>query len=58
MFFHITGLFGVLLLEIINYIEHYGLQRKEISPGVYEKVTIMHSWNAPYKFSNAIVFKL
>ena len=35
--------FGV---EAINYIEHYGLRRKEIAPGKYERTTIMHSWNA------------
>jgi len=58
MFYHLTGLIGVYFLEIINYIEHYGLERKEISPGVYEKVTVMHSWNAPYRVSNAIMFKL
>ncbi len=33
-------------LEVINYIEHYGLRRKEIAPGKYERTTIMHSWNA------------
>lgn len=38
---------SILLLETINYIEHYGLLRKEISPGVYEKVDLRHSWNAP-----------
>jgi alkane 1-monooxygenase len=52
------GLLGVFFLEVINYIEHYGLRRKEVSAGVFEKVTIMHSWNAPYRLSNATVFKL
>ena len=33
-------------LEVVSYIEHYGLRRKEISPGKYERTTIMHSWNA------------
>jgi len=27
---------GVILLEIVNYARHYGLLRKEISPGEYE----------------------
>lgn len=53
-----TAFFGVLLLEIINYIEHYGLLRKEISPGVYEKVSILHSWNTPHRISNYLLFKL
>ena len=33
-------------LEVINYVEHYGLRRKEIAPGKYERISIMHSWNA------------
>ena len=33
-------------LEIINYVEHYGLRRKEIAPGKYEKVNVNHSWNS------------
>ena len=58
MFFVISNIFGIYNLEVINYLEHYGLNRKEISPGVYEKVNINHSWNAAYYFSNCIMFKL
>ena len=49
---------SVIILESINYIEHYGLSRKEISPGVYEPVDITHSWNAPHRISNYLLFKL
>jgi len=49
---------SVVTLETINYIEHYGLTRKLIGPNEYERVTIMHSWNAPQRFSNYILFKL
>ena len=48
-------LLGFLLqcsLEIINYVEHYGLRRKEISPGKYERVTIKHSWNSSHSLVN------
>src|SRR5439155_6679230 len=34
------------LLEITNYIEHYGLTRKEIAPGQYERVKPKHSWDS------------
>jgi alkane 1-monooxygenase len=54
----IQGFGGVLYLEAVNYIEHYGLERKETSLGVYEKVDITHSWNAPQRFSNYMLFKL
>lgn len=53
-----TAAIGIILLEVINYIEHYGLRRKEISPGVYEKVAIYHSWNTPHRMSNYLLFKL
>ena len=58
LFFVGQAAIGIALLEVINYIEHYGLQRKEISPGVYEKVNIHHSWNTPHRFSNYLLFKL
>ena len=58
VFFVGTAVIGILLLEIINYLEHYGLQRKLISPGVYEKVNIYHSWNTPHRLSNYLLFKL
>jgi len=57
-FFVGTAAIGIALLEVINYIEHYGLRRKEISPGIYEKVNIYHSWNTPHRFSNYVLFKL
>ena len=29
-----------------------------MSNGEYEKVTILHSWNAPHRFTNYLLFKL
>ena len=49
---------SIFYLEAINYIEHYGLRRKENPDGTFEKVTIKHSWNAPHRFSNYLLFKL
>lgn len=54
----ISQLGGVIILEIINYLEHYGLRRKRNPDGTYEKVTIRHSWNASHRFSNYLVYKL
>jgi alkane 1-monooxygenase len=58
IFFLLQGLISIFLLETINYIEHYGLRRKKLADGSYEKVTIRHSWNAPHRFTNYILFKL
>ena len=49
---------AIVFVEAINYIEHYGLERKEIAPGEYEKIDISHSWNAPHRITNYILFKL
>jgi alkane 1-monooxygenase len=49
---------SVILLETINYIEHYGLKRNKLEDGTYENVTIKHSWNAPHRVSNYLLFKL
>ncbi|KAH7619616.1 hypothetical protein Ndes2526B_g06596 [Nannochloris sp. 'desiccata'] len=49
---------GILMLEIVNYIEHYGLARKKISNGRYERVEPRHSWNATTIYTNAVSFRL
>ena len=54
----VIALGSVLELESINYLEHYGLTRKKNPDGTYENVTIHHSWNAPHRVSNYILFKL
>jgi alkane 1-monooxygenase len=57
-FFFAQSLVAIALLEIINYIEHYGLVRRELSPGVYERVTTAHSWNSAHRLTNALLFNL
>jgi alkane 1-monooxygenase len=54
----LSGFGGALVLEVINYIEHYGLERKRNADGSYERVTIRHSWNAPHRFTNYMFYKL
>jgi len=39
-------LWGVWYLEVINYIEHYGLMRKKDENGIYESINKNHSWNS------------
>lgn len=58
LFFLFEALFSIVYLEAINYVEHYGLSRKKLPNGEYEKVTIHHSWNAPHRFTNYLLFKL
>ena len=49
---------NMALLEVINYIEHYGLRRKLIREGRYEPPAIRHSWNADSWLSNIILIQL
>ena len=48
LFFFGQSFFAALALEIINYIEHYGLHRRVLDNGKYERVTPAHSWNSTY----------
>ena len=57
-FFLLQGLFAAVSLEIINYIEHYGLERRELAPGRYERPHRLHSWNSSHLLSNALLFQL
>jgi alkane 1-monooxygenase len=45
-------------LELVNYIEHYGLTRKHLGEGKYEHVHPHHSWNAAHKASNWLLINL
>jgi alkane 1-monooxygenase len=58
LFFLVQGIVGFSSLEVINYIEHYGLQRRETAPGRYETTQPRHSWNASQRLSNALLINL
>ena len=45
-------------LELVNYVEHYGLTRKYLGDGKYEHVHPRHSWNAAHKASNWLMINL
>lgn len=57
-FFLIQSIFAVVLLEVVNYIEHYGLTRAAVGEGRYEKVNPTHSWNADEYVTNCFLFEL
>lgn len=53
-----AGIVGLLLLETINYIEHYGLRRNLLNSGRYERVTEKHSWNSNHVLGRIILYEL
>lgn len=58
LYFLSAALIGILLLETVNYIEHYGLQRKSIGDGKYERATPVHSWNSDHIIGRLMLFEL
>jgi alkane 1-monooxygenase len=58
LFFFAQSAGAIAFLETINYIEHYGLERRLVRPGVYERVSPLHSWNSAHRLTNALLFNL
>ncbi len=56
--FVLTSILSFSLLEVVNYIEHYGLQRERRSDGSYQRVTTAHSWNSNAIISRCLLFEL
>ncbi len=53
-----VGVISFLFLETINYIEHYGLQRKKLPSGRYERVQPHHSWNSNHIIGRIVLYEL
>jgi len=49
---------GILLLENVNYIEHYGLARQKTTSGNYERAMPHHSWNSNHVLGRLMLFEL
>ena len=49
---------AVWQLELVNYVEHYGLTRRHLGDGKYEHVLPRHSWNAAHRASNWLLINL
>jgi len=57
-YFFAQGAVAAVTLEIINYVEHYGLERRRLADGRYERTTHLHSWNSNYLLTNLMLFQL
>lgn len=58
VYFFGQSILAFSLLEAVNYLEHYGMERRKLASGFYEKVTPLHSWNASESVSNFLLFQL
>lgn len=58
LMFATQAFWAVFQLELVNYIEHYGLTRKHLGDGKYEHVLPRHSWNTAFRASNWLLINL
>ncbi len=54
----IQAVFGFALLEVVNYLEHYGLLRQKTDSGRYERAAARHSWNSNNVVTNVFLYHL
>jgi alkane 1-monooxygenase len=54
----IQAVLGFSLLEVVNYLEHYGLLRQRREDGRYERTRPEHSWNSNNTASNVLLYHL
>lgn len=47
-----------ILLETVNYIEHYGLVRKQLPDVTYERQSAAHSWNSDHVLGRIYLYEL
>jgi alkane 1-monooxygenase len=58
IFFAVQAFIAISLLEVVNYLEHYGMERHLREDGRYEKVSPQHSWNSSHWMTNYFLFNL
>jgi alkane 1-monooxygenase len=49
---------GFCMLEVVNYLEHYGLLRQKNDDGRFERCVPEHSWNSNNQWSNVFLYHL
>ena len=54
--FAIICAIGIFQLRMVDYIQHYGLQRIRLPGGRYERFEARHSWSAAWKVSNWLYY--
>lgn len=54
----LQAVLGFSLLEVVNYLEHYGLLRQKKDDGRYERCLPQHSWNSNNVASNVLLYHL
>lgn len=58
VFLVLQGLYGASMLEVVNYIEHYGLLRQKDASNRYVNCQPEHSWNSNHIVGNILLYHL
>jgi alkane 1-monooxygenase len=56
IFYLAQGVIAFTIQNIINYIQHYGLKRRPLEDGRYERFSAAHAWSCNFLLSNIISF--
>jgi alkane 1-monooxygenase len=54
----IQAVYGISMLESVNYLEHYGLLRQKTANGRYQRCAPEHSWNSDHIVTNLFLYHL
>ncbi len=57
-FIAVQATYGFSLLEVVNYLEHYGLLRQQDEKGRFERTQPEHSWNSNHTVTNLFLYQL
>jgi alkane 1-monooxygenase len=57
-FLILQAIYGASLLEVVNYVEHYGLLRQKLPDGRYQRCEPEHSWNSNHIVGNILLYHL
>ena len=58
VFLVLQGAYAASMLEVVNYVEHYGLLRQQDAAGRYVRCEPEHSWNSNHIVGNILLYHL
>jgi alkane 1-monooxygenase len=57
-FLVVQAVYAASMLEVVNYVEHYGLLRQKDTAGRYARCEPEHSWNSNHLVGNLLLYQL
>lgn len=57
-FLALASFVGIFVLEVFNYVAHYGLMRNRSADGTIEPMSHRHAWNSSAPAANLLIFNM